>query len=102
MRLHSAEWRVGSKLAVMGFSAGGHLAGHVALAWDAPVATALDRLLQAAGDRAAALSARPDAAVLSYPVISACTPALSRARTYVSPSSSPRSLARSTWRRSLG
>ncbi|MDP1738392.1 MAG: alpha/beta hydrolase [Caulobacter sp.] len=48
------------RVGVMGFSAGGHVAGCLSLMWDDPV---YDRL-----DEVDALSARPDLAVLMYPV----------------------------------
>lgn len=47
-----AEREVSERVGVIGFSAGGHLAGHAALAPDAPA------------------GARPDFAVLAYPVVS--------------------------------
>lgn len=49
------------RLTVMGFSAGGHLAGSLALRFDAPTYDAVD-----SADR---LSARPDFAALLYPVV---------------------------------
>ena len=51
-----------SRLAVCGFSAGGHLAGCVANLWNRPL---LREQLGLEGTRA-----RPDAAILSYPVVS--------------------------------
>ncbi|MCI6884256.1 alpha/beta hydrolase [bacterium] len=62
IRQNAAALRVDpEKIAVCGFSAGGHLAGSVAALWDAePVQAALGRPGRAA---------RPDAAVLCYPVI---------------------------------
>jgi len=48
------------RLGVMGFSAGGHVAGELTLAWDKPV--------YAPVDAADAVSARPDFSVLMYPV----------------------------------
>ena len=48
------------RLGVMGFSAGGHVAGMLSLAWDRKVYAPVD-----AADRA---SARPDFSVLMYPV----------------------------------
>lgn len=48
------------RVGVMGFSAGGHVAGMLGLAWDRPVYAPTD-----AADR---LSARPDFSVLIYPV----------------------------------
>ncbi|CAN5390690.1 hypothetical protein BH10ACT7_BH10ACT7_00610 [soil metagenome] len=47
-----AERQVAEKVGVIGFSAGGHLAGHAALTPDAPA------------------GARPDFAILAYPVVS--------------------------------
>ncbi len=52
------------KIAAVGFSAGGHLCGMVATMHDAPEVKAV------LGDR----NARPDAVILSYPVISALVP----------------------------
>jgi acetyl esterase/lipase len=49
-----------ARVGVMGFSAGGHVAGSLSLMWDEPVYEPLD-----AADR---LSARPDISVLVYPV----------------------------------
>lgn len=54
------------KIAVMGFSAGGHLAGMAATMFDDPDAAGV------AGDEIDAVSCRPDAAVLCYPVVSMC------------------------------
>lgn len=52
-----------AKIAICGFSAGGHLAASTAILWDAePVQTALD---------IHGTEARPDAVVLGYPVITA-------------------------------
>lgn len=62
IRDHEAEWNVRGT-AVMGFSAGGHLAGSCAVLWDRPELTA--RLGAVDGRN------RPDAAVLAYPA--ACT-----------------------------
>ncbi len=55
-----------ARVMVMGFSAGGHLAGMLAMRYDAPVYEARD-----ASD---ALSARPDAAALIYPVATMTRP----------------------------
>ena len=72
VRNRSAVWRVDpSRIAVLGFSAGGHLAGHVALSWNSSVAKQTDAHLRAKGDAIAWHSARVDAAVLAYPVVSA-------------------------------
>src|SRR5699024_1693865 len=60
-----AKWGItcGEKkgIAVMGFSAGGHLAS--------TLATCHDKFTRAEDDLADAVSARPDCAVLCYPVI---------------------------------
>lgn len=65
VRLHCAQIGVASdKVGVLGFSAGGHLAGMAATLFDDP-----DAQVQG-GDAADALSCRPDAAVLCYPVLS--------------------------------
>lgn len=48
------------RVGVMGFSAGGHVAGCLSLMWDRPVYAPVDEI--------DALSARPDSSVLAYPV----------------------------------
>jgi len=63
LRSHASEWRLdASRIGIMGFSAGGHLA-MTASTWSDPgnpgAADAVDRV-----------SSRPDFAVLGYPVIS--------------------------------
>ncbi len=64
LRTHAAEWRVpAGRIALMGGSAGGHLA--------ALVATRPDFHLDAADELAGKVSARPDRLILAYPVISA-------------------------------
>ena len=64
IRDHAAEYGVDpSRVGIMGFSAGGHLAASTAILWDAgPVQTALGIY---------GTEARPDAVVLGYPVITA-------------------------------
>lgn len=60
IREHAGEWNVRPDgVAVMGFSAGGHLAGSCAVLWDRPE---LKKFLGFADERN-----RPDAAVLAYP-----------------------------------
>ncbi len=62
IRRHGAEWGVDPRrIAVCGFSAGGHLAASLGTLWPEPF------LQEAAGAPAEAI--RPDALVLSYPVI---------------------------------
>lgn len=62
VRQHAQEWKIDpNKIGVIGFSAGGHLAASVTTRFDF-VADKTDPLL--------AISARPDFAVLGYPVIS--------------------------------
>ena len=63
LRANGAEFRIeGKKLAVCGFSAGGHVAGSVTVHWDDVADT---------NPAYAGYSARPDAALLCYPVITA-------------------------------
>ncbi len=67
VRSHAAEWKINpAKVAVMGFSAGGHLASTVDTHFDAGNAQATDPV-----DK---LSCRPDFAVLVYPVITLKVP----------------------------
>ena len=67
LRAHAADWRLdSSRIGIMGFSAGGHLAMTAATHFDAGVATAADAV-----DR---VSSRPDFVVLGYPVISMTEP----------------------------
>lgn len=62
VRSHAKEWNIDpSKVGIMGFSAGGHLASTAATHFDAGTADAKDPL-----DR---LSSRPDFAILVYPVV---------------------------------
>ncbi|MFO7535036.1 MAG: alpha/beta hydrolase [Kiritimatiellia bacterium] len=62
-RANAAAWSLKSdKIGILGFSAGGHLA--------ASVATLADAGDPGSADPVARLSARPDAAILCYPVIS--------------------------------
>lgn len=61
VRLHAAEWGVNpDQVFVIGFSAGGHLAGCVAT---------MDDICRV-GDELDTVSARPNGAILCYPVIS--------------------------------
>ncbi len=70
VRANAARFGVNaSRVAVMGFSAGGHLAGTVATHWSDTVAVAGG--ITDAVDRT---SARPDAALLVYPVITMQNP----------------------------
>jgi len=63
VRALAEEWRVKpDKIAVLGFSAGGHLTASLAVFYDGGEPDADDPVAQA--------SARPDAVVLCYPVIS--------------------------------
>lgn len=54
------------RVGVMGFSAGGHVAGCLSLMWDRPTYAAVDEI--------DALSARPDSAALIYPVATLSPP----------------------------
>ena len=62
VRGHAAEWNIDpTKIAVLGFSAGGHLACSAGIVYD--------QIPAAAGDALDTVSARPDAMILCYPVI---------------------------------
>jgi acetyl esterase/lipase len=68
-RQHAEEWKIDpSKIGVMGFSAGGHLASTVSTQY----AHEIDR----PKDAIDALSARPDFSVLVYPVITFVNPSI--------------------------
>jgi acetyl esterase/lipase len=67
VRANAESWKVDrSRVGVLGFSAGGHLASTIATHFDAGDPNAKDAI-----DR---LSSRPDRAILIYPVISLVTP----------------------------
>ncbi|WP_421933167.1 alpha/beta hydrolase [Phenylobacterium sp.] len=67
IRSHAAEYGVDPRrVGVMGFSAGGHVAGMLTLRFDQPT--------YAAVDAADLVSARPDFAVLMYPVATMAEP----------------------------
>jgi acetyl esterase/lipase len=67
LRSHAANWRLDpSRVGIMGFSAGGHLA--------MTASTRFDTGNPAAADPIDRLSSRPDFAVLGYPVISLTEP----------------------------
>jgi acetyl esterase/lipase len=62
VRAHAAEWHIDpGKVAIAGFSAGGHLASTLGTHFDAGDAASSDPLLK--------LSTRPDLMILFYPVI---------------------------------
>lgn len=62
IRLHSEEWKVSpEKITAVGFSAGGHLVSSLSAHYDDPELKGKDEF--------ADISARPDAVILSYPVI---------------------------------
>ena len=63
LRARAAEWHIDpKKIGIMGFSAGGHVAASLETRYDESVYAAVDAIDQQ--------SARPDFAVLAYPVIS--------------------------------
>jgi len=67
IRARAAQWQLDPhRIGVMGFSAGGHLAARLATGFDAPAYPATDAI-----DR---VSARPDMALLIYPVIDMAGP----------------------------
>lgn len=67
MRSRAIQDRIDpQRLMIIGFSAGGHVAGSLALKFDQEIMPALDNI-----DR---LSARPDLAVLMYPVVTMVEP----------------------------
>ena len=62
VRAHAKEWNINpKKIAVMGSSAGGHAAAMAACHFDAPLSYETDAV--------DALSGRPDACILCYPVV---------------------------------
>jgi acetyl esterase/lipase len=64
VRANAAEYNLDpARIGVLGFSAGGHLAGSAAVMWE--------DVSLAVGDALDSVSARPDLAVLCYPVITA-------------------------------
>ena len=67
LRDHAEQFGLSpDRVCVLGYSAGGHLAGHVATAWDSHV--------DERDDLAGTVGARPDGAALIYPVISLVPP----------------------------
>jgi acetyl esterase/lipase len=69
VRQNASDWNIApSKVGVMGFSAGGHLASTLSTQYSHTV----DRTMDAAD----ALSARPDFSILIYPVITFVSPAI--------------------------
>ncbi len=63
IREHAAAWRISpDKIAVCGFSAGGHVAASLAVGWDEPAALGAPGIERGMN--------RPDALILGYPVIS--------------------------------
>ena len=67
VRFHAKDWGIEpNKIAILGFSAGGHLASTAGTHFDAGKADAKDPI-----DR---LSSRPDRMILLYPVIALATP----------------------------
>ena len=68
VRRHARQWGVSDKVAVLGFSAGGHLASCAA--------TLYDQFTSADDDLAEHYSARPDAVVLCYPVLDLTDPGI--------------------------
>jgi acetyl esterase/lipase len=66
LRAKAAEWKIDpSRIGILGFSAGGHLASTAATHFDGGQASAADPIERA--------SSRPDLVVLAYPVISMAT-----------------------------
>ena len=60
---NAEKWNCNTeKIAILGFSAGGHLAAHISTSWNSDIIS--DRL------DIANISARPNATILGYPVIS--------------------------------
>ncbi|HUX51995.1 MAG TPA: alpha/beta hydrolase [Spirochaetia bacterium] len=67
VRAHAKQWRIDpERIAMLGFSAGGHLVS--------TVSTQFGRKFYSPADAIDAESARPDAAILCYPVISLLPP----------------------------
>lgn len=64
VRAHAADFNIDpNRVGVLGFSAGGHLAGSAATMWEDPDLTI--------GDELDPVSCRPDLAVMCYPVVTA-------------------------------
>jgi acetyl esterase/lipase len=62
VRFHAKEYGVNAdKIAVLGFSAGGHLAACTGVYWDSGISDSVDAVER--------VSSRPDAVILCYPVI---------------------------------
>merc|ERR1712166_82124 len=69
VRSRASEWGIDPEhIGVVGFSAGGHLAGHLAVSGHSELTREVDQQL---GDEISKQSARPDFAALAYPVVSA-------------------------------
>jgi len=79
VRYNAESWGVDShRVGVMGFSAGGHIGSMLSTTWDLKDYREFDSRLITLGDAAAKFSARPDLAVLSFPVITASQDCLNR------------------------
>merc|ERR1712046_556369 len=72
VRLHADTWRVSkSHVGIMGFSAGGHIAAMCAAAWDYPSELGDHGADADKATGAKDEDARPNCAILCYPVITA-------------------------------
>lgn len=82
VRSHAEAWGVDSnRVCIMGFSAGGHVGSMLSTTWNLQDYREFDNRLFTLGDAVSSFSARPNLAVLSFPVITASQEHLNRSIT---------------------
>merc|ERR1711862_990927 len=82
VRSNAESWGVDSnRVCIMGFSAGGHIGSMLSTTWDLKDYRDFDTRLTTLGDAVSRFSARPNLAVLSFPVITASQEHLNRSIT---------------------